>query len=88
MAYSKEDDIYLALYANWSNPADTAKYGDWAPAMMQKMAHLSTGIQLADEGLHKRAAAFLSSSHFERIQQIRAQRDPEGLFYEWHSKPG
>lgn len=87
MVYSNEDAIYLALYANWKNTADTAKYGDWAVNIMHKMSHLSTGIQLADEGLHKRTAPFLSDAHLKKIQQIRAERDPKGLFHEWHSRP-
>ncbi|MDX2284129.1 MAG: FAD-binding protein [Bacteroidia bacterium] len=84
MAYSNEDQIYLALYANWKNPADTAAYGSWAPELMGRMAHLSTGIQLADEGLHRRQARFLSPAHFARLQAIRAQWDPQGLFHSWH----
>ncbi len=87
MVYSNEDAIYLALYGTWKNAADTAKYGDWAVHLMQKMSHLSTGIQLADEGLHKRTAPFLSDANLKKIQQIRAERDPKGLFHEWHSRP-
>lgn len=87
MAYSNEDAIYLALYANWKKAADTAKYGDWAANMMHKMSHMSTGIQLADEGLHKRTSPFFSDAHLKRFQKIRADRDPKGLFHEWHSRP-
>jgi FAD/FMN-containing dehydrogenase len=87
MAYSKEDKLYLALYSCWKNAQDTALYDNWASDMMRKMEHLSVGIQLADEGLHKRTAAFMSESNLEKVQQIRAQRDPNQLFYEWHSKP-
>ena len=87
MAYSKEDQLYLALYSCWKNPADTATYGNWAADMMGKMNHLSTGIQLADEGLHKRTQAFMSKGNLAKVQEIRQQRDPQGLFYEWHSKP-
>jgi FAD/FMN-containing dehydrogenase len=87
MAYSNEDNIYLALYANWKNASDTVKYGDWAANLMQKMSHMSTGIQLADEGLHKRTAPFLSDENLKKMQEIRAERDPKGLFHEWHSRP-
>ena len=87
MAYSNEDDIYIALYTIWKNAGDTSKYGDWAATMMSKMNHMSTGIQLADEGLHKRTAPFLSDANLIKIQQIRADRDPNGLFHEWHSRP-
>lgn len=87
MAYSNEDNIYLALYANWKNAADTAQYGNWAVEMMQKMEHLSTGIQLADEGLHKRTSPFLAEENLKKIQEIRANRDQAGIFHEWHSRP-
>jgi len=87
MVYSNEDNIYLALYGNWKNAADTPKYADWAANLMREMSHLSTGIQLADEGLHKRTAPFLSNENLKKIQEIRAQRDTDGLFHEWHSRP-
>lgn len=87
MVYSNEDAIYLALYGNWKNAADTPKYADWAANLMRQMSHLSTGIQLADEGLHKRTAPFLSDANLKKIQQIRGERDPNGLFHEWHSRP-
>lgn len=87
MVYSNEDNIYIALYSTWKSATETAKYGDWATNMMKKMSHLATGIQLADEGLHKRAAPFLSNENMKKLQAIRAERDPKGMFHEWHSKP-
>lgn len=87
MAYSKEDKIYLALYGCWKNEKDTAKYGHWASERLREMQHLSSGIQLADEGLHRRTDHFMSPDHLSRVQAIRAKRDPLGVFYEWHSKP-
>ncbi|MEM9849204.1 MAG: FAD-binding protein, partial [Bacteroidota bacterium] len=87
MAYSSEDNIYLSLYSCWKNPADTAKYGNWASDTLKNMQHLSSGIQLADEGLHKRTDQFMTKEKFEKVQLIRSQRDPSGLFHEWHSKP-
>ncbi len=87
MAYSKEDDIYLSLYSCWKNASDTGIYGNWASEMMRKMEHLATGIQLADEALHKRTASFMSQENLNKVQTIRTERDPQGIFYEWHSKP-
>lgn len=86
MAYSKEDKIYMALYACWKNQKDNAKYAHWSADMMRKMEHLSVGIQLADEGLHQRPAAFMSAENLQKVQEIRSKRDPSGVFYEWHSK--
>ena len=86
MVYSLEDKIYLALYGSWASPNDTPQYEYWATEHMTRMAHLSTGIQLADEGLDKRTALFLSDKNMEKLTKIRSERDPTGLFYEWHSK--
>lgn len=87
MAYSNEDNIYMSLYSCWKDPANTGLYGDWASNMMKKMEHLSTGIQLADEALHKRTMTFMKDENLAKVQAIRAERDPGGLFHEWHSKP-
>lgn len=85
MAYSKEDNIYLALYSCWKKQEDSPKYTSWASDMVRKMQHFSSGIQLADEGLHKRSDKFLSDENFKKLQAIRSVRDPHGLFMEWHS---
>ncbi|MEM7655630.1 MAG: FAD-binding protein [Bacteroidota bacterium] len=87
MAYSKEDNVYLSLYSCWKNPADTHQYGNWASDTLKTMQHLSSGMQLADEALHKRTASFMKPENFQKVQAIRADWDPTGLFHEWHSKP-
>ena len=78
--------MYFALYSCWKNAKDTALYGNWALDTMKNMDHLSAGIQLADEGLHRRPAAFMSAENLKKVQAIRAERDPGGVFFEWHSK--
>ena len=54
MVYGLEDDIYMALYTIWQDPADDERYGDWAASNMAAMSHLATGIALADENLCRR----------------------------------
>lgn len=87
MAFSMEDNIYLALYGAWKNPVDTPKYEHWATGWMKKMEHLATGIQLADENLHHRTARFVKDQHLLQLDTIRTKRDTGRLFQEWHSKP-
>ena len=83
MAYSLEDDIYLALYTVWSDPADDDRYADWARSNMAAMAHLASGIQLADENLGQRPARFASDDTMARLDRVRAQYDPAGRFHSW-----
>ena len=83
MAYSVEDEIYLALYGAWKNAADDDQYGDWARSNMAAMSHLATGIQLADENLGQRPARFASDDAMARLDKVRAAYDPDGLFNSW-----
>ncbi len=83
MAYSVEDEIYLALYGSWKDPADDEKYGDWARSNMAAMAQLATGIQLADENLGERPARFATDEAMARLDEVRGVYDPEGLFNSW-----
>ncbi|GAS99731.1 oxidoreductase [Mycolicibacterium canariasense] len=83
MAYSLEDEIYLALYTAWSDPADDARYGDWARSNMAEMAHLATGVQLADENLGERPARFATDASMARLDAVRAQYDPHCRFHSW-----
>jgi hypothetical protein len=87
MAFSMEDNIYIALYGAWKHAADTARYGNWALDCLQRMEHLGSGIQLADEGLHRRTARFVQDAHLLQLDDIRRAHDPRGLFHEWHSRP-
>ncbi|BBZ44179.1 FAD-binding oxidoreductase [Mycobacterium parmense] len=83
MAYSVEDEIYLALYGSWKDPADDDRYGDWARSNMAAMSHLATGIQLADENLGRRPARFATDAAMARLDEVRAAYDPDGLFNSW-----
>ncbi len=83
MAYSLEDDIYLALYGVWADAADDERYADWPRSNMAAMSHLATGIQLADENLGQRPAPFATDESMTRLDRNRATFDPAGRFHPW-----
>lgn len=87
MAYSVEDETYIALYGVWRDPADDAANVAWATERMAAMAGLASGIQLADENLGNRPARFVSDANLARLDQIRAEYDPEGRFHPWMGRP-
>lgn len=87
MAFSMEGRNYLALYGEWKDPADDAKYGGWAAGHMRDLAPFGKGIQLADENLAQRPARFMSDAHLARLDAIRATYDPERRFFEWRGRP-
>jgi len=87
MAYSVEDEIYIALYAVWQDPAGDEENVEWATGNMKAMEHLASGIQLADENLGRRPANFVREKNLEKLDRLRAERDPDGLFHEWMGRP-
>lgn len=83
MVYGLEDEIYLALYTVWQDPADDERYRDWSGSNMAAMSHLSTGIALADENLGRRPARFVTDPNMARLDTVRSTYDPDGRFHSW-----
>lgn len=83
MAYSMEDEVYIACYTVWQDEADDERYADWAKSNMAAMEHLATGIQLADENLGQRPMPFATPTNMARLDEVRAARDPDGRFHAW-----
>ncbi len=87
MAYSVEDETYIALYAVWDDAAEDAANVAWPAERMGEMAPLASGIQLADENLGQRPARFVSEANLARLDAVRAAYDPDGLFHPWMGRP-
>jgi FAD/FMN-containing dehydrogenase len=87
MAYSVEDETYIALYAVWADPARDAANVAWATENMRALEPLASGIQLADENLGRRPARFVSEANLARLDEVRAEYDPEGRFHAWMGRP-
>jgi hypothetical protein len=81
MAFSLEDDIYIAMYGLWADEADEARISQWVRDGIAGLSPHSTGIQLADENLARRQAPFMSGASSERLERIRRERDPQGRFH-------
>ncbi len=87
MAYSVEDDTYIALYGVWQDPSEDEANVGWVSDRMRQMEPLASGIQLADENLGRRPARFLSNEHMDRLDELRARHDPDERFHAWMGRP-
>ena len=87
MAYSVEDETYIACYAASPDSDRDAVNAEWSTERMRELEHLSSGIQLADENLHRRPARFVTEENMRRLQEIRGAYDPDGLFHPWMGRP-
>jgi len=83
MAYSVEDETYIALYAVWQDPGQDDANRGWVRDRMGEMEGLASGIQLADENLGERPARFATDANMERLDEVRGRYDPDGLFHPW-----
>lgn len=87
MAYSMEDDIYIALYSVWANTGDDDRFVTWPVERMRALEHLASGCQLADENLGARPARFASDANLARLDRLRAAHDPDQVFFPWMGRP-
>src|SRR5258708_39342763 len=69
MAYSVEDDTYIALYGVWQEAGEDEANVAWVGERMAEMEHLSSGIQLADENLGRRPARFVRDENMARLDR-------------------
>lgn len=81
MAFSLEDEVYIAMYGLWKDPVHEVAVTNWVLGGINDLSPYSSGIQLADENLARRDATFMAETHRERLEQIRRERDPAGRFH-------
>ena len=87
MSFSMESDLYIALYGISRDAAGEATSQAWVTERMRELENLADGIQLADENLGARTFRFLADSNFQRLQAIRSERDPNGMFHSYMGLP-
>jgi FAD/FMN-containing dehydrogenase len=87
-AISVQGPLYLAAFGGWTDPAQDAAMLAWPAEQMRRLEPLSRGIQLADENLVARPARFLSDENGERLEALRAQHDPDGVFLSYLTAEG
>jgi hypothetical protein len=87
MAYSLEDELYIAIYAAWDDAANDERYRTFVTERLRAMEPLSTGIQLADENLINRPRRFVTDDNLRRLDRIRSVYDPDYVFVSWLGRP-
>src|SRR5262249_26815705 len=70
MAFSLEDDIYIAAYGCWKHERDDDTFAAWAETRMREMQYLASGTQLADENLQRRWDRSLADANQARLDLI------------------
>ncbi|GAA4691081.1 FAD-binding oxidoreductase [Phytohabitans rumicis] len=80
MALSLQSEIYLASYVPSVEPEDDGPNRAWLAGAMADLEPVTLGQYLGDGDLARRQVRFLSDEAWDRLREIRAVRDPDGLF--------
>jgi len=87
MAFSMQSEIYLASYLLWEDPADDEANEQWLREVMADLEPVTVGQYLGDSDLSRRQVRFMADTNWARLQQIRADRDPDGRFVGYLTGP-
>jgi hypothetical protein len=88
MALSLQTDLYLATYAVYADPAQDTAVRDWLSGVMAGLEPVTAGQYLGDSDFTARRLKFLGDAQYERLEKIRAIRDPERRFAGYLAEPG
>jgi FAD/FMN-containing dehydrogenase len=83
MAFSMQTEIYFATYVIWENAEDDAKNRAWTKGIMERIEPITAGQYLGDSDFTVHQRKFMADANFAKLQEIRAKRDPKGLFHSY-----
>jgi FAD/FMN-containing dehydrogenase len=84
MAYSLAAPLYITCYSIWENAADDEANVRWQQATAQSLEPFAVGHYIGETDLlasPTRAAQSFAPGVWERLQAVRQQYDPQGVFY-------
>jgi len=84
MAYSMAAPLYIGCYSVWDNADADEANERWHHQTMQSLEPITRGHYMGETDLlasPTRAADSLAPGVWERLQAIRRQYDPQGIFY-------
>jgi FAD/FMN-containing dehydrogenase len=88
MAFSMEANVYVAAYSVWKDPADDQRVMSWVTDRFRALEPVTKGVYLGDADLLRRPGKFLADLNFARLESIRRDYDPTGMFPGFRVKPG
>ncbi|OIJ62660.1 FAD-binding oxidoreductase [Streptomyces mangrovisoli] len=80
MAFSLQSEIYCASYVVHDDPGRDAELRAWLDGAMAELRPVTAGQYLGDSDFTVRRLRFMGDAQWRRLNEIRAARDPKGLF--------
>jgi hypothetical protein len=83
MAFSMQTDIYFASYVLWEDAEEDEKNKIWLKNTMTHIEPITAGQYLGDSDFTAIGRKFISNQNLEKLEAIRAKRDPKALFHSY-----
>ncbi|MFI5541813.1 hypothetical protein ACIA5H_36110 [Nocardia sp. NPDC051900] len=83
IAMSLKTDVMIGTYVIYEDSASDEIHRDWLLSAMQDLEPLTIGQYWGDSDQQNRRVKCLTDASWTRLQQIRAERDPDGVFEEY-----
>ena len=88
MAMSLRTDVMLGSYLIYEGAQNDEAYLAWHLDAMKRLEPFTVGQYWGDSDQTRREVKTLTDDAWARLQQIRAKRDPRGLFADYLAGPG
>jgi FAD/FMN-containing dehydrogenase len=88
MAMSLRTDVMLDSYITYEDEQNDEAYSAWHLDAMKPLEPFTVGQYWGDSDQTRREVKTLTDDAWARLQQIRATRDPNGLFADYLAGPG
>lgn len=86
MAFSLQTEAYVAAYTVYEDPAEFARNRAWVDEVFAHAQPVTAGQYLGDSDMTNRQLKFMAPENWARLQQIIADRDPQGRFQRYLAK--
>ena len=80
MAFALQAPIYLASYVLWQDPAEDERTRAWQAERFASIGPIADGTYTGDSDFLTRRAPHTTPEALLRLEEIRAARDPDGVF--------
>jgi FAD/FMN-containing dehydrogenase len=88
IAMSLKTDVMVGTYVIYEDPANDDTHRDWLLSAMGDLESLTVGQYWGDSDQQNRRVKCLTDASWARLQQIRAARDPDGVFVDYLAGKG
>jgi len=88
MAFSLHANVYCAAYAIWTDAAEDEQHRNWLHGHIGAIAEeMGEGLYVGDSDFARRPDRFMAPENLARLGDVRAERDPDGLFVSYLGAP-